>query len=124
MAQKTVRSAEDYSITAYVIGFVLAIALTLLAYAIVVNHWLSGVVLIGTIMGLAATQLLVQLVFFLHLGRTSKSRWNVAAFYFMLLVLVVIVAGSLWIMAGLNYNMMMSPEQMNDYMMRESNKGF
>lgn len=111
-------------IVSYVIGFVLAVVLTLLAYVIVVNHLASGFTLLATLMGLAAVQLLVQLVFFLHLGRNKKSRWNVASFYFMLMVLGIIVIGSLWIMSNLNYNMMMSPEEMNQYMLKESKKGF
>lgn len=112
------------SVKSYATGFVFSVALTLLAYQAVVNHWLSGPALIGTVMGLAVLQLIVQLVFFLHLGSESKPRWNLVMFLFMLLVLVIIVGGSLWIMANLNYNMMMTPEQMDEYMLKQSNKGF
>lgn len=115
---------ENVNVTPYIIGFGLAVILTLLAYEVTVNHRLSGAVLLGSIMGLAAVQLVVQLVFFLHLGREKGVRWNLAAFLFMLLILVIIVAGSLWIMYSLNYNMQMTPEQMNEFMIRESNKGF
>lgn len=110
----------------YVFGFILAVVLTLIAYIIVVSQLLTGFALVGTIMGLAAVQLLVQLIFFLHFGskQNADAKWHQAAFYFMFLVLVVIVGGSLWIMANLNYNMTMTPEQMNEYMMKESNKGF
>ena len=110
----------------YIFGFILAVLLTLIAYVIVVNQLLTGAALIGAIMGLAAVQLLVQLIFFLHFGskQGADAKWHQAAFYFMLLVLVVIVGGSLWIMANLNYNMMMTPEQMNEHMLKESNKGF
>lgn len=110
----------------YAVGFILAVILTVAAYLLVVNHVLSGSALVAAIMGLAAVQLLVQLVFFLHFGRNedSDSKWHQAAFYFMLLILVVIVGGSLWIMANMNYNMMMTPEQMNEYMTTQSNKGF
>ncbi|MDN5274645.1 MAG: cytochrome o ubiquinol oxidase subunit [Candidatus Saccharibacteria bacterium] len=111
-------------IWSYVIGFVLAVTLTLLAYVIVVNHLATGFTLLATLLGLAAVQLLVQLVFFLHLGRDKNSRWNVASFYFMLLVLVIFVGGSLWIMSNLNYNMMMSPEEMNKFMLDQSMRGF
>jgi cytochrome o ubiquinol oxidase subunit IV len=116
--------ATHAGIGSYVIGFVLAVTLTLLAYVIVVNHLAAGFTLIATLLGLAAVQLLVQLVFFLHLGRDKNSRWNVASFYFMLLVLVIFVGGSLWIMSNLNYNMMMSPEDMNKFMLDQSMRGF
>lgn len=112
-------------IAMYVTGFVLAILLTLIAYALVTTRVLSGMALTLSIMGLALVQVLVQLFFFLHFGskKEADSRWHQAAFYFMLIVLLVIVGGSLWIMAHLDYNMMM-PEQMNEYMLKESNKGF
>jgi cytochrome o ubiquinol oxidase operon protein cyoD len=108
----------------YCIGFGTAAVLTLIAYALVTNHWLAGGALITAIMGLAAVQLMVQLVFFLHFGRGGRSRLDLAALFFMLLILVIIVGGSLWIMDNLNYNMQMTPEQMDTYMQSEGNKGF
>lgn len=108
----------------YIIGFVLSLVLTLVAYFAVTEGWVSGTGLIALIMGLASIQFVVQLFFFLHLGNESKPRWQLAAFLFMFLVLVIIVGGSLWIMANLNYNMMMTPEQMDEYMLKQSNKGF
>lgn len=120
------QDADRYpgSIKSYTIGFVISIVLTLTAYIVVTNHWFSKQIIIYSIMGLAAVQLVVQLVFFLHLGRESKPRWNLAAFAFMLAVLLILVIGSLWIMNNLNYNMTMSPQEMNDYMLKQTNKGF
>lgn len=108
----------------YVIGFLLAVILTLVAYFMTINHVLTGMTLVTILMILAAVQLMVQLVFFLHLGRDKSARWNIASFYFMMMVLVIVVLGSLWIMHNLNYNMMMTPEQMNEFMLKESMKGF
>lgn len=112
------------SMKSYVIGFISSLVLTLAAYFAVTQSWLSGAGLIALIMGLASLQFIVQLWFFLHLGNEPKPRWKLAAFLFMFLVLVIIVGGSLWIMANLNYNMMMTPEQMDEYMLKQSNKGF
>ena len=112
------------SLKNYTIGFVLSVVLTLLAYGAVVNHWAAGWVLVALIIGLAIVQLVIQLVFFLHLGNETKPRWNLLTFLFMMMVLLIIVVGSLWIMNNLNYNMMMSPEEMDTYMMQQSNKGF
>ena len=111
-------------IVSYTIGFILAIILTLVAYFAVVDQWATGGLLVALIMSLAAVQLAVQLIFFLHLGRQKESHWNVAVFLFMMLVLIIIVGGSLWIMNNLNYNMQMTPEQMNEYMHKQSDKGF
>lgn len=118
------QNAQHGSVMSYVTGFILAVALTLVAYVLAVNHILTGGALTAAIMGLAAIQLLVQLIFFLHFGRDKEARWMSATFYFMLMILVIIVGGSLWIMHNLNYNMMMTPEQMNEHMIKESKKGF
>ncbi len=96
--------------TSYVIGFVLSLGLTLSAYYVVVNGLLTGWGLLWAIIGLAVTQLVVQLLFFLHLGREDRPRWNLMAFLFMLLVLIILVFGSLWIMTNLNYHMV-SPDE-------------
>ena len=117
------KKSNSVSIRPYVIGFVLAVVLTLSAYSAVVYHVWTGVILTGVIMGLAVLQLIVQLVFFLHFGRGQDARWNMAAFFFMLIVLTILVAGSLWIMYSLNYNMMPS-SKMNTYMQSQSNEGF
>ena len=45
------------------------------------------------------------------------------AFVFMIVTVATIVLGSIWIMANLNYNMM-SPEQVDTYMLKQSKKGF
>ena len=99
----------------YVVGFVLSIATTLLAYFFVVNKLWEKQSLMYIVMGIAVVQLAVQLVFFLHLGRGS--RWKVLTFAFAVLVVLVVVIGSLWIMQNLDYNMMhMSPNEMTQYM--------
>lgn len=94
------------SLVSYSTGFVLSVLLTITAYFSVVNRTLPGDSLTGLVVGLAVVQLLVQLVFFLHLGRESRPRWKLIIFAFMLLTVGTIVIGSLWIMNHLNYNMM------------------
>ena len=99
----------------YVIGFVLSVAATLLAYFFVVNQLWSKEMLIYIVMAIAVVQLVIQLVFFLHIGRGS--RWRFITFTFALLVVLIVVVGSIWIMNNLDYNMMhMSPDQMQIYM--------
>jgi cytochrome o ubiquinol oxidase operon protein cyoD len=100
----------------YVTGFILSISLTLAAYVLVTNHAYSKWTIALAIAGLAAVQFIVQLLFFLHLGRESKPRWRLLVFSFMLLVVGILVIGSLWIMYSLNYHMVMTPQQINTYM--------
>jgi cytochrome o ubiquinol oxidase operon protein cyoD len=111
------------SVKSYSIGFILAIILTLASYFAVTNGGFSEVGVIAVISVLAVVQIIIQLVFFLHLGR-DKVKWKAAAFYTMFIILVLIVGGSLWIMYNLDYNMMMSPEAMEEFMIEESKKGF
>lgn len=111
------------SMRSYTIGFMLSLVLTILPYLIVVEGMLSGWMLIAALSGFAVAQLLIQLIFFLHLGRGPGARWNLIAFLFMLLVVFILVAGSLWIMNNLDYNMMPA-EKMDEYMLHQSQKGF
>jgi cytochrome o ubiquinol oxidase subunit IV len=111
------------SVRSYSIGFGLAIIFTLAAYLTVASGWFSQVGAIAIISLLAVVQLITQLVFFLHLGR-DKVKWKTAAFYTMLIILILIVGGSLWIMYNLDYNMMISPEAMQEYMLEQNKKGF
>lgn len=101
--------------TSYVIGFVLSLATTLGAFFLVINKVWPPETLMYIVIGIAALQLLIQSVFFLHLGQ-GKS-WKSVTFWFTLLMVLIIGVGSVWIMHNLNYNMMdMNPEQMLEYM--------
>ena len=99
----------------HVIGFILSIVLTLAAYFIVVEHLLTGLSMTLALGSLAILQALIQLIFFLDLGKEPKPRWHLIHFLFMVLVLVILVAGSMWIMHHLDYNMMPTTE-MDAYM--------
>ena len=106
-------SASNY--TSYIVGFVLSVLTTFIAYFFVVNEVWPKESLVYIILVIAVLQLVVQMVFFLHLGRGS--RWKALTFYFTLLVVGIIVVGTIWIMNNLDYNMMhMSPDQMKEYM--------
>ena len=109
----------------YFTGFMWALLLTLAAFALVKVQLDSEgsaypmQVVIGILAALAIIQLVVQLVFFFHLGREAKPRLNTISFLFMLMVVGIIGFGSLWIMYNLNYNMMGKDVEM--YMQHEEN---
>ncbi len=98
------RDAAPGSFKSYTIGFILSVVLTLGAYSLVVNHVLTGWNLAFGLIALAILQLLVQLIFFLHLSNESSPRWNLIAFTFMLTVVLIVAIGTLWIMNNLDYN--------------------
>jgi cytochrome o ubiquinol oxidase operon protein cyoD len=97
---------ESGTLKSYVLGFLLSVLLTVGAYLVVAKHLFTSWVLVFAIVGLGSVQALIQLVFFLHLGKESKPRWNLLVFFFMGLVVAILVIGSLWIMYNLNYRVM------------------
>lgn len=94
------------SYRSYLIGLFSCMGFTLLAYFLVTREVFSGWVLDFSILGLSLVQVLVQLLFFLHLGEETKPRWNLLIFLFMLLVVLILVIGTLWIMYNLDSRMM------------------
>jgi cytochrome o ubiquinol oxidase operon protein cyoD len=101
----------------YIIGFVLSVAVTIVVYILVTRHALPMQGLTYTISALAIVQLIIQLIFFLHIGGGDGARWKIVTFAFAVIIVFIVVGGSLWIMNNLNYNMMkMSPAQQAIYM--------
>jgi len=109
------RAAIAGPLQAYITGFILSIALTLLAYSLTVHHVVAGNAFILVIASLAMIQLAIQLLFFLHLSQESRPRWRLLVFGFMVMVVAILVYGSVWIMNNLNYNMM-TPSQLKTFM--------
>lgn len=110
---------KTYSVKPYIIGFVLSIIMTLLAYWTVESKVYAPAFVVAIVIGLAILQLFVQLYFFLHLGEEMKPRWRLVTLGFGVLVVVIVVWGSLWIMDNLNYTMMHSPSETEKYMERQ-----
>ena len=103
------------ALRSYVIGFVLSIVLTLIPYFIVVNRMFDDRSMVVAAVTFGVTQLVVQVVFFLHLHKKLKPRWNMVVFMFTILIVSVLVVGSLWIMANLDHNTMhASPATLNE----------
>lgn len=119
-SDKKLHSEYSSSLISYTIGFVTSVFLTLFAYLLIVSQILQGWTAIVSIMVLAVIQCFVQLIFFLNLGKTMGPRWKLAAFLFMLLIVIIVAGGSLWIMRDLDYRMTLSPEQMLKYMNKET----
>jgi cytochrome o ubiquinol oxidase subunit IV len=92
------------SLKSYLIGFLLAIALTLVPFGLVMSHASIGAPLIIAVFALA--QIVVHVVYFLHVDRSEEQRWNLMALLFTAIVLGIILGGSIWIMHNLYVNMM------------------
>ena len=109
----------------YIVGYSLSLTLSLIAYELVVSETLLQFsTLTIVLLILAAVQMIIQVLLFLHVGSEQKPRWQSYSYIFTLLMVLVIVIGSIWIMRNLDYNMRMSPDKANEYMMKEAQKGF
>lgn len=107
-------NASDGSLKSYLIGFGLSLVLTVLSFGAVMGGFVPHEMILGAITVLAVAQLLVQLVFFLHLGAAPEQRNNTVIFALTILLISTIIAGSLWVMHNANVNMMptaMTPER-------------
>ncbi len=111
----SIHDSEHGTLRSYIVGFVSSVVLTLIAYLLVISHrYTDRSTIVAAIIGLALVQFIVQIVFFLHLGKETKPRWKLFVFLFMVMVVLILVFGSLWIMNNLNYRM--TPQQMDQYM--------
>jgi len=101
---------EHGTVRSYVIGFVLSLVFTLIPYYLVVHQTVSGTALLMTIMGFAVIQAIIQITFFLHLGRGPKPNWNLFFFVSTVGIIMIVVGGSIVIISNLHYNMQPSDE--------------
>jgi cytochrome o ubiquinol oxidase operon protein cyoD len=100
----------------YIIGFLLSILLTVEAYILTLSHSFASSTIVALILVLAIVQLLVQLFFFLHLDRLTKTPWNIIMFILMAIVVATVVFGSLWIIHHLDYGHSHSAQQTKEYL--------
>lgn len=109
----------------YLIGFGVALGLSVTSYLVVSERYIESAQLtMVTILLLAVIQLGVQLYCFLHLDGSKYSRDRTVSLGFTILMMLIIVIGSLWIMRNLDYRMGMTGEAMNEYMQKQNEKGF
>jgi cytochrome o ubiquinol oxidase operon protein cyoD len=93
----------------YTVGLGFAVLLTIGSFLVAQTNllWAPGIP-VGLVV-LAFAQIGVHLVFFLHLGTGPDHTNNIVALAFGLLIVFLVIAGSVWIIANLNWNMMDTP---------------
>jgi cytochrome o ubiquinol oxidase operon protein cyoD len=97
------------SLKSYLIGFVLCLVLTALSFGAVMSGYVPHGLILTALVVFGVAQLLVQLIFFLHMGTSPDQRDNTSIFIFTALIIAIVVAGSLWVMHNANVNMMPAP---------------
>lgn len=107
------QSLPHGSLRSYLTGFVLSVVLTAIPFWLVMGNILNDT--LGTsivIMALAAVQIVVHMIYFLHMNTKSEGGWTFIALAFTLTLVVITLAGSIWVMYHMDRNMMpMSPHE-------------
>jgi cytochrome o ubiquinol oxidase operon protein cyoD len=95
-----------YRVLVYLVGLALAILLTATSFYVAGTDLVWQPSIPVALVVLAIAQMGVHLVFFLHITSGPDNTNNVLALAFGVLIVLLLMGGSLWIMANLNHNMM------------------
>ncbi|AZG16035.1 cytochrome o ubiquinol oxidase subunit IV [Cupriavidus pauculus] len=106
---EAIHPAAHGSLRSHLIGYALSLVLTFLSFGAVMGRLLPPRAGLALIVALCVVQLLVQLVYFLHLGPRRGQRGNTAIFACTVGLIAIVVSGSLWVMHNANQNMMPMP---------------
>jgi len=91
----------------YVTGFVLAAILTIIPFFVVMARPIESPGYTAAIVLVCAfAQILVHMVYFLHMTPKAEDGWLLVSTIFTIVLVVITLAGSLWIVFHLNNNMM------------------
>jgi len=107
------------SLKTYTIGFILSVILTAIPFWLVMGKVLdnpSNTALI--LLGLGAVQIVVHMVYFLHMNAKSEGGWNMLALIFSAILVVIVLSGSIWVMYHMNHNMMPGMPDAHDMRIR------
>jgi cytochrome o ubiquinol oxidase operon protein cyoD len=103
------------SLKGYVTGFLLSVILTAIPFWLVMGDVIADTrVTAFVVMGFAVVQIVVHMVYFLHMNSRSEGGWTMLALIFTLVIVVITLAGSLWVMYHMNTNMMPMPHDMRN----------
>ncbi|MDU0810215.1 MAG: cytochrome o ubiquinol oxidase subunit IV [Burkholderia sp.] len=98
--------AKSDSISTYISGFIISVVLTSASFSIVLCSLFSAVTSLIALSVLALIQIIIHLVYFLHINRSSDRGWNLIAFVYILLTGLILILGTTWIMYNAKIQMM------------------
>ncbi len=94
----------------YIKGFILSVILTAIPFWLVMGEVLpSPTTTTLVILAFAAVQIVVHMVYFLHLNSKAEGGWTMLSLMFTVVLLVIMLVGSIWVMFHLNTNLMDMP---------------
>lgn len=99
--------ASHGTLKSYLTGFVLAVILTAIPFWLVMGKAFSTSSTTAlVVMAFAVVQIVVHMIYFLHMNTRSEGGWSMLALIFTVVLVVITLAGSIWVMYHLNTNMM------------------
>jgi cytochrome o ubiquinol oxidase operon protein cyoD len=99
--------ADHGSLKSYATGFVLSVILTVIPFWLVMgNVFDNSSTTALVILGFAAVQMVVHMVYFLHMNTRVEGGWSMLALIFTGVLVLIMLAGTIWVMYHLNHNMM------------------
>lgn len=105
--------ADHGSMKSYMTGFVLSVILTVIPFWLVMTGAIQNKQLtIAIVVAMAFVQIVVHMIYFLHMNFKTEDGWSMMALIFTIIVLVIALSGSIWVMYHLNVNMMPSMQDM------------
>ena len=91
----------------YITGFLLSVVLTAIPFWLVMAHVIADSRMAALlIMGIGIVQIIVHMVYFLHMNSKAEGGWIMLAMIFTVVLVVITLSGSIWVMYHLNDNMM------------------
>ena len=95
----------------YVKGFILAVILTAIPFYLVMNNIITDRTTAVAVLGLfAVIQVLVHMVYFLHMNGKIQGGWTMLSTIFTVIFLAIAISGTLWVMHNMNTHMMPTHE--------------
>ncbi|AMO22617.1 cytochrome o ubiquinol oxidase subunit IV [Ramlibacter solisilvae] len=94
------------TVKGYAIGFALSVILTAIPFWLVMGKILPASFTAPVILSFAAVQMVVHMIYFLHLNAEAEGGWSLLAMVFTVALVVIMLAGSIWVMYHMNTNMM------------------
>ncbi|RGE46881.1 cytochrome o ubiquinol oxidase subunit IV [Comamonas testosteroni] len=95
----------------YVKGFILAVILTAIPFYLIMNDVITDRSTAVAVLGIfAIVQVLVHMVYFLHMNGKIQGGWTMLSTIFTVIFLAIAISGTLWVMHNMNTHMMPTHE--------------
>jgi cytochrome o ubiquinol oxidase operon protein cyoD len=100
-------SHPESTFKGYAIGFILSVILTAIPFWLIMGNVIEkSSTAAFVVLAFAAVQVIVHMIFFLHMNSKVEGGWSMLALIFTVVVVVIMLAGSIWVMYHMNTNMM------------------